>query len=75
MIAVMKGAKRMATVKDLVEDWIQIRSTLQRQLEMLESGQMHTGTNISDATKRETTARIKRWIGEFNTLLKEYASV
>ena len=49
----MKGAKRMATVKDLVEDWIQIRSTLQRQLEMLESGQMHTGTNISDAAKRD----------------------
>ena len=36
----------MATVKDLVEDWIAIRSTLHRQLEMLESGQMDMGTHL-----------------------------
>jgi hypothetical protein len=63
----------MATVKDLVEDWIKIRSTLQRQLEMLESGQMHTGPHLSDARTKETIVRIKKWIGELNALLKEYA--
>ena len=63
----------MATVKDLVEDWIEIRSTLQRQLEMLESGQMQAGTNLSDTTTKETIVRIKKWIGELNALLKEYA--
>jgi hypothetical protein len=54
----------MATVKDLVEDWIEIRSTLQRQLEMLESGQMHAGTHLSDTRTKETIVQIKVWIGE-----------
>ena len=63
----------MATVKDLVEDWIEIRSTLQRHLEMLESGQMDMGTHLSDITTKETIVRIKAWIGELNALLKEYA--
>jgi hypothetical protein len=63
----------MATVKDLVEDWIEIRSMLQRQLGMLESGQVHTGTSISDTTTKETIVRIKTWIGELNALLKVYA--
>jgi hypothetical protein len=63
----------MATVKDLVEDWIEIRSMLQRQLEMLESGQMDMGTHLSDITTKEAIVRIKAWIGELNALLKEYA--
>jgi hypothetical protein len=63
----------MATVKDLVEDWIEIRSMLQRQLEMLESGQVDTETRNSDTTTKETIVRIKTWIGELNALLKEYA--
>ena len=68
-----KQANRMATAKDLVENWIEIRSTLQRQLEMLESGQMDMGTHLSDTTTEETIVRIKAWIGELNALLKEYA--
>jgi hypothetical protein len=63
----------MATVKDLIEDWIEIRSTLQRQLEMLESEQMDMGTHLSDTMTKETIVRIKAWIGELNALLKEYA--
>jgi hypothetical protein len=62
-----KWVNRMATVKDLVEE------TLQRQLEMLESGQLNMGTHLSDTTKKETIIRIKRWIDELNALLKEYA--
>jgi hypothetical protein len=61
----------MATVKDLVEDWIVTRSTLQRQLETL--GQMHTGAHLSDTRTKETIVRIKVWIGELNALLKEHA--
>ena len=49
----------MATVKDLIEDWIEIRSTLQRQLEMLESEQMDMGAHLSDTTTKETIVRIK----------------
>ncbi len=63
----------MATVKDLVEDWIEIRSTFQRQLEMLKLGQIDIGTHLSDTTTKETIVRIKAWIGELNALLKEYA--
>jgi hypothetical protein len=63
----------MATVKDLVEDWIAIRSTLHRQLEMLESGQMDMGTHLSNTATKETIVRIRTLIGELNALLKEYA--
>ena len=64
----------MTTTTDLIEDWIQIRSTLQRQLKMLESETMHTGDNIPDSTARDTTARVRRCIDELNSLLKEHAS-
>ena len=47
----------MATVKDLVEDWIAIRSTLHRQLEMLELGQMDMGTHLSNTATKETIVR------------------
>jgi hypothetical protein len=59
-------------IKDLVEEWIQMRSTLRRQLELLKSAEMHTGTNGSDTTQ-ETIARIEKWISELNALLKENA--
>jgi hypothetical protein len=50
-----------------------MRSTLQRQLKMLESGEMHSGDKIPDSTTRETTVRVRRCIDELNSLLKEYA--
>jgi hypothetical protein len=65
----------MATINDLVEDWIEIRAKLQRQLKELESGQLHTGEAVSDSTMEATRGRLKRWIDELNALLKEYASV
>lgn len=52
----------MVTIRDLVEDWIEMRSTLARQLELLESGEMHTGSNIPDTTTRATIAQIEKWI-------------
>ena len=36
MLAQSMGVNRMATVHDFVEDWIEIRSKLQRQRKMLE---------------------------------------
>jgi hypothetical protein len=63
----------MAEIKHLIEEWIQIRATLQRQLKMLESGEMRMGTNISDSTTQATIARIKEWIDELNSLLKEFS--
>jgi hypothetical protein len=70
-----KGSEKcmVTTTTDLIEDWIQMRSTLQRQLKMLESGKMHTGDNIPDSTTRDTTVRVRRCIDELNSLLKEFA--
>jgi hypothetical protein len=62
-------------IKDLIEDWIVMRSMLTRQLQMLRSGQMRTGTKIRDGTTEETIARIEKWIAELNALLKEYGGL
>ena len=66
-----EGTERciVTTITDLIEDWIQTRSTLQRQLKMLESGEMHTGDKISDSTTKDTTVRVRRCVD----VLKEYA--
>jgi cob(I)alamin adenosyltransferase len=63
----------MAEIKHLIEEWIQIRATLQRQLKMLESGELHTGTNMPDRATQETITRLKGWINELNSLLKEFS--
>jgi len=62
----------MATVHDFVEDWKEMRSKLQRQLKMLESGDMTTGTTVIGSSTEATIIRIKKWIDELNALLKEY---
>ena len=58
----------MAIIHDFVEDWIEMRCKLQRQLKMIE-----TGTNVVGSTTEATKIRIKKWIDELNDLLKEYA--
>ncbi len=65
----------MTVIHDLVEDWIKIRSTLQRQLKMLQSGEAPSESYISENEKSATIARIKACIDEMNALLKEYARV
>ena len=63
----------MAIIHDFVEDWIEMRSKLQRQLKLLESGKMGTETNVVGSTTEATIIRLKKWIDELNDLLKEYA--
>jgi hypothetical protein len=65
----------MVTATDLIEDWIEVRSKLQRQLKVLEAGEMYKGDKISDSTTAATVARLKKCIGELNELLKEYGRV
>ncbi|MHB8886341.1 MAG: hypothetical protein ACYC5H_14940 [Methylovirgula sp.] len=65
----------MERVKDLIEDWIAIRSTLVRQVDTLRSGQVHAETNVCDTTTEATIVRVEVCIRELNTLLKEYARV
>jgi hypothetical protein len=57
----------MTIIRDFVEDWIEIRSKLQRQLKLIE-----TGTNVIGDTTETTKIRIKKLIDELNDLLKEY---
>ncbi len=71
MLGAKHGETHMTASTDLIEDWIQMRSTLQRQLKMLESGEMRTGEKISDSTI--TINRVRRLIDELNSLLKEFA--
>jgi hypothetical protein len=63
----------MTIVHDFVEEWIEMRSKLQRQLKLLESGKIDTGTAIIGSTTEATINRLKKWIEELNDLLKEYA--
>ncbi len=63
----------MTEIKHLIEEWIEMRATLQRQLKMLESGELRTGANISDSATQATIARLKEWIDELNSLLKEFS--
>jgi hypothetical protein len=67
------GVNRMATVHDFIEDWIEMRSKLQRQLKIFESGELSAGTAVFGSTMESTIIRIKKWIDELNALLKEYA--
>jgi hypothetical protein len=70
----MGRRKLLATLHDLIEDWIAMRSTLQQQLKLLESGKLGTGTNVSGAATNTTIVRLKKFIDELNDLLREYAS-
>ena len=63
----------MVTLKDLIEDWIQMRSTLQQQLKMLETGEMRSGEKLPDSSTESAIAHIKNCIAELNSLLKEHA--
>jgi hypothetical protein len=64
----------MVAIKDLVEEWIEMRSTLQKQLKALETGELGTHGAIVGSTTETTKVRIRKWIEELNALLKEYAS-
>ena len=59
----------MTKIHDFVEEWIEIRSKLKRQLEVLDQGEEVLGS-VTETTKM----RIRTWIEELNALLKENAS-
>ncbi len=64
----------MVAIKDLVEEWIEMRSKLQKQLKALEAGQLGTHDAVAESTTESTKAHIRKWIEELTALLKEYAS-
>ena len=63
----------MTGIHNLIEGWIEMRSKLQQQLKLLESGEMGAGGKILGSTTEETAGRLKQIINELNDLLKEYA--
>lgn len=63
----------MAAVKDLVEDWIVIRTTLVRQKEILKSTQMRDDPRVAEVATEAAVARVDACLREMNALLKEFA--
>ncbi len=64
-----------AAVKDLIEDWIVIRTTLVRQAEMLKSGKMPSAPKTVEVSTEATIVRVEACVRELNALLMEYARV
>ena len=54
---------------NLIAAWKERRALLARQLEMLERGVMHSGTNVPDSTTQQNIQRVKSWIAELDTLI------
>jgi hypothetical protein len=59
------------TTAMLIECWIARRTLLARQLELLESGEMRTGTDILGHMVKEDTERTKSWIAELDALIAD----
>ena len=64
----------MSAMSDLIEDWIQIRSTLQRQLKTLKSNEAQVPLDVPDEMREMTVNHIRQWIADINSLLKEYTA-
>lgn len=62
----------MATVHDFVEEWIEIRAKLQRQLKPIDQAAGSSAAQNSATTT--ATVRIKKCIEELNALLKEHVA-
>jgi hypothetical protein len=60
------------TMATLIECWVARRALSARQLELLESGEMRTGTDILGNMVKEDTERTKSWIAELDVLIAEY---
>lgn len=61
----------MTLVHDFVEEWIEMRSRLQRQLKLIEAGGADAAAGVG-AAREDTARRLKKWIEELNALLKQY---
>ncbi|SFK39264.1 hypothetical protein [Methylocapsa palsarum] len=64
----------MTPEHEFIEDLIEIRSKLKKQLGLIEAGKMGTGGAVAASASEATKARLKRLIEDFNDLLKENAS-
>jgi hypothetical protein len=60
-----------ATTNILIECWIARRAMLARQLELLESGEMRTGTDVLGNMVKEDTERTRSWLAELDMLIAD----
>lgn len=58
----------------LVELWKEQRAMLARQLEMLDSGEMSSGTDARNVLTKQDIERLKAWIAELDVLIGEARS-
>ena len=63
----------MVNLKDLIEDWIQMRSTLQQQAKVFKAGEMRFEGILPDSSMESVIAHIENCIAELNSLLKKFA--
>jgi hypothetical protein len=57
----------------LVTSWNERRTMLAHQLQMMESGEMRSGTNVLNATTKQDIARLRSWIAELDALITEHS--
>jgi hypothetical protein len=69
------GSRTVNSIEQLIADWIQVRSTLKRQLKLFEDG--HTIV-MPDRDSQEVTAeaseRVHRVVTEIELLIAHYSS-
>jgi len=63
------------TLKDQIEEWIEMRAKLQKQVKALEAGELQGGPKSINAATQTTVSHIKNCISELNKLLKEHPRV
>jgi hypothetical protein len=63
------------TLKDVIEEWIEMRAKLQKQVKALETGELQGESKSINAATQTTVSHIKNCIGELNNLLKEHPRV
>jgi len=64
----------MTPEHDFIEDLIEMRSRLKKQLGLIESGKMGSGGAVIGGATDAIKARLKKLIDELNDLLKKSAS-
>ena len=63
------------TVTDLIEELIEMRSKLQKQMKVFGAGGIQGGDKSRSAATQITTLHLKNCISELNKLLKEHAQI
>jgi hypothetical protein len=63
----------VANIDHLFAAWKERRALLARQLDMLERGEMHSGTNVPDSTTKQDIKRLTSWIAELDALIAEHS--